>query len=168
MTQEVLPSVSLRSLKLEEEASIEWVASRMRHTLVEVLGEEQGGAMYSMTWLCDRVRAHLDSAQIDGQVFLAVAGEERVGHTIVRVDDDGTGKRIGLFSTIYVEPQVRNRNVAGALLTRGEEWFRKQGLRHAVTYTDEDNEKLQQLFKKHGYTMSLMPKHFVKLMRALG
>lgn len=40
---------------------IELVATRMRQTLVEVLGPEKGTALYTMEWLLERVRWHLDN-----------------------------------------------------------------------------------------------------------
>src|SRR5262245_7442689 len=112
----------------------------MRLTLIEVEGEVAGGAMYSMDWLRERVRWHLDPACCTGQVFLVeLAGGVIVGHTIVRVEHAETGRRFGLFSTTYVDPAERRRGVADALLQRGEQWFAEQGLSEACTWTSATN-----------------------------
>lgn len=158
----------IRPLDPGAEAEIELVAQRMQETLLEVLGPQRGGEMYSIEWLVERVRAHLDPAQIIGQVFLAETPASQIlGHTIVRIDDDGQGKAIGLFSTTYVLPEARKRGVATALLQRGEAWMLEQGLTEAITYTDKENTRLQQLYIEHGYTLSPMPEQFVKLAKAL-
>lgn len=36
-------------------SEIEWVATHMWLTLMEVLGDQQGGSMYTMDWLRERV-----------------------------------------------------------------------------------------------------------------
>ncbi|MCP4165730.1 MAG: GNAT family N-acetyltransferase [Chloroflexi bacterium] len=140
----------------------------MRQTLIEVLGEERGSSMYSMEWLVQRLSWHLHSAQVIGNVYVAEATEgEIVGHTIVRIDSDDDGNDIGLFSTLYVEPTARRSGVASLLLKRGERWMVERGQHEAVTYTDEDNTRLQALYIKHGYTLSAMPNQFVKLAKVL-
>src|SRR5205823_1480125 len=107
------------------------------------------GSMYTIEWLRDRVRFHLDPAQSVGEVFVA---EDRartiVGHTIVRVEHEEGGRCIGLFSTTYVDPAHRRARVASLLLERGEAWMRERGLRAAATYTDESNARLIHLFEK--------------------
>lgn len=158
----------IRVIDRDSAAEVTWVAERMRATLVEVLGEERGGSMYTHEWLEQRVRWHLDAEQCIGQVFVAETSDGRlVGHTIVRVDRDGDGRDIGLFSTTYVEPSARRDGVATSLLARGEAWMQERGLTEAVTYTDEDNTRLQNLYLGRGYSMSGMPERFVKLARRL-
>lgn len=144
------------------------VAERMRQTLVEVLGEARGTALYTMEWLVDRVRFHLDPARSTGAVFLAESTDGGIaGHTIVRVEAEDDGRRIGLFSTIYVDPAERRSGVAAALLRRGELWMAEHALRHAVTYTAETNARLIALFEKHGYAIVDAREQMVKLERAL-
>jgi GNAT superfamily N-acetyltransferase len=117
----------------------------MRETLVEVLGEERGGGMYTMDWLVQRVEFHLNPESCTDQVFLAqsVSGET-LGHTIVRLDKDFEDQQIGLFSTTYVAPMYRGQGVAQALVDRGEEWIKGLGMSRAVTYTDPGNTPLLQ------------------------
>lgn len=68
-------------------AEIELIAARIRQTLVEVINEEVGGSMYSLNWLIERAKFHLDPAQCDGQIFVAESESgDIVGHTIVRVE----------------------------------------------------------------------------------
>lgn len=158
----------IREIDPHSPAEVEIVAARMRETLVEVLGEETGRSMYTMDWLIQRVRWHLDPNASTGAVFLSENGEGQVtGHTIVRIDADEAGKTIGLFSTTFVEPGSRNRGVARGLLARGERWMIERGMTEAVTYTDQDNAKLQKLYIGAGYALSAAPKGFVKLSKPL-
>lgn len=160
--------MSIRTLDPRSPSEIVLVAERMRRTLIEVLGEERGTAMYSMEWLRDRVGFHLDPARSDGQVFLAVdPGGEIHGHTIVRVERDDDGRRIGLFSTTYVVPARRRSGEASQLLRRGEEWMRERELPAAVTYTSETNAKLIALYEKHGYRIVLRSSEMVRLHKRL-
>lgn len=130
-----------------QDHEVELVAERMRATLVEVLGEARGQAMYTMEWLRDRVRFHLDPSRSTGAVLVAEEARFVVGHTIVRVEADGTG----LFSTTYVEPTARRRGVARHLLLAGEAWLSAHPIRELATCTARDNGRLIGLFRAHGY-----------------
>jgi len=123
--------------------------------------------MYSMPWLLDRVRFHLDPSRSTGAVFVAEDAEGAIcGHTIVRVEpDDGPKSR--LFSTIYVEPAHRAAGVATRLIRRGEAWMQGHGLIHAATCTSDANVKLISLFEKHGYAIVHAESEMVRLQRAL-
>ena len=66
---------------------------------MEVLGEEKGAGMYTIAWLVDRVRWHLDPKNTEGRVFLSEnQSGEIVGHAIARIDH---GSPFGYFSTIF-------------------------------------------------------------------
>jgi len=161
-------SLVIREIDPTSLSEVTLIAERMRETLVEVLGAQEGQDMYTIKWLIERVKWHLNPDEVIGQVFVAEnAAGEVVGHTIVRIDDDGEGQAIGLFSTTFVDPASRNLGTASALLARGERWMIEQGMREALTYTEEGNIKLQKLYLGHGYTMSPMPKRFVKLAKPL-
>ncbi len=160
--------IQVRPINPESTQEIELVAMRMQQTLIEVLGAERGRSMYSMDWLIQRVLWHLDASQVCGQVFVAENIEgEIVGHTIVRIDKDDDENEIGLFSTTYVDPASRRFGVATLLRNQGEQWMLENEMATAVTYTDKDNTKLQNLYLRHGYTMSSMPNEFVKLAKIL-
>lgn len=159
--------IHIRPIDPDSTGEVALVATRMRDTLIEVLGQERGGSMYSHEWLEARVRWHLDAAQCTGAVFLAELDGRVVGHSIVRVEPDADQTDIGLFSTTYVEPAARRRGVAGRLLERGEAWMRARGMTIAVTYTDRANANLQALYIGRGYTLSDMPEDFVRLARTL-
>ena len=164
-----LANVRVRALEPDAHEEIELVARRMRDTLVEVLGEARGGTLYTHDWLVNRVRQHLNPKELTGQVFLAACEASEIGgHTIVRVDQDDSGNPIGLFSTIYVAPTHRRRGIATSLLIRGEGWMLEHDLPRAVTYTDEHNGRLRDLFRGRGYSMSPLPNSFVAFSRALG
>ncbi len=136
----------------------------MRDTLVEVLGEERGGSMYTMEWLTDRASWHLDPANCTGEIFLAELDEGFIaGHSIVRLEKDEDGKEFGLFSTTYVEPGSRGKGLAKALVQKGEEWMKERGMATAFTYTDENNEPLKMLFLSLGYEVAEIKNEFAIL-----
>lgn len=123
----MLPSVvsartpHLRPLNPASAEEVELVAQRMRQTLVEVLGEEAGIALYSMDWLRARLLWHLDQDQCTGEVFVIQEDEGPVlGHAIVRLEKDSEGVAIGLISTIFVTPESRRRGLATQLLLHAE------------------------------------------------
>ncbi len=145
---------ALRPLNAESESEVALVAERMRLTLMEVVGSEEGRTMYSMEWLVARVRWHLDAENCTGAVFVAQSANEVVGHTIVRVEK-GEGDAIGLFSTTYVAKWARRRGIANALIEAGESWMRKQGMHCAATHTSESNTPLIRLYEKHQYSIAL-------------
>jgi GNAT superfamily N-acetyltransferase len=161
--------VIVRALDHDSPSEIELVAARMRATLVEVLGEERGGAMYTMDWLVDRVRFHLDPARSTGEVFVAVDETGQIaGHTIVRVEVED-GERLGYFSTTYVIPEARRRGLAHALIEAGEAWMRARAMTRAATDTADDNHRLHRLFAAHGYAIVYRSedKRMVRLARPL-
>jgi len=158
--------VDIRPLEPAARVEVELVARRMADTLDEVLGANRDSERYGHDWLVNRVLQHLDPSQIDGQVLVAAKSGVVVGHTIVRIDADEAGNAIGLFSTIYVAPAHRRSGIATALIKRGEAFFHDRAMR-TVTYTDRGNQKLQELFLRHGYSMTPMPRNFVALSRQL-
>lgn len=138
----------------------------MRQTLIEVEGEETGVSLYTMDWLRERVRWHLDPINTTAQIFLAERFDGAiVGHTIVRMEMDEQGQQYGLFSTTFVSPEARRHAVATMLLTHGEEWMLQHGLREAATWTSATNTKLIRLYHKHGYTVVAQHTHDVTLTR---
>ena len=141
------------------------MASRMRETLGEVLGKERGDGMYSKEWLEERVRFHLDPSRT-AEVFLAETDEQIVGHAIVREEQE-KGETYGLFSTLFVLPDHRRRDVARALVAYGEGWMREQGFKRAATNTSSSNEKLIRLFEGQGYRTVLRVDQMVHLSRPL-
>lgn len=158
----------IRPLDPASTHEIRLVAERMRATLVEVLGERRGTAMYTLSWLEERVREHLDPSRLTGAVWLALDEADRiVGHTIVRLDHDDQGDEIGLFSTIYVVPEARRNRVAQALIARGEAWMRSNGIRRAFTYTAADNTRLHRLFERLGYEVVDQRGEMVRIARSL-
>lgn len=166
--------VRIRPIDAEREEEIELVAARMRATLEEVLGQERGRSMYSLEWLRDRVRFHLDPARSTGAVLVAVDADDGaiVGHTIVRVQEDAEdasagGAPFGYFSTTYVAPERRRGGVARALVERGEAWMRERGMRRAATDTSETNARLIELFESRGYAIVVRAGTMVRLARTL-
>ncbi len=142
---------------------IELVAQRMRLTLIEVLGEKKGTAVYSLDWLRQRVLWHLDAEKCNGQIFLSVsASDEILGHAIVRVEIDAI-ESYGLFSTLYVDPPARRAGVATDLLIQGETWMRALNLHRAATNTSTHNTALIRVFERQGYRIILRQEPMVHL-----
>ena len=159
--------VELKQTDTDAAAHIHLVAARMRQTLIEVLGQERGSAMYSLPWLVDRVEFHLDPARSTGAVLLALDGRDAavIGHTIVRVEVQEECPRLGLFSTIYVVPEKRRAGVARALVAAGETWLLAHHVHALATNTDKDNVKLIRLFEGHGYQIAVRTEEMVQLRR---
>jgi ribosomal protein S18 acetylase RimI-like enzyme len=158
----------LRPIDASAPEEIALVATRMRATLIEVLGERRGREMYNLDWLEARVRWHLDPACVEGAVTLIATGEHGIaGHVLLRVESDERGERYALISTIYVLPAARRLGLADALVTWGEEWSRARGLTRVMTYTDKDNAPLQTLLRRRGYELTRMNEEFVRLARTL-
>lgn len=143
----------LRSISLADTDAIDLVAQRMRSTLIEVEGEQAGGSMYSMDWLRERVRWHLDG-RLAEVVVAEDANDNVVGHTIYRVESDATpgAGPLGLISTTYVVPDARRLGVAQRLLERAEDWFRQRDVLLSCTWTSRTNTPLIALYARNGYT----------------
>ena len=163
--------IIIRPLNPDSTHEVAWVAQRMKDTLGEVLGEEEGGGRYSLEWLRNRVLWHLDPDRCRGEVFLAEDSEGTIqGHCIVRIDRDEAepeSQPFGLFSTTWVQPEVRQQGVALELLARGEQWMHQEGMARAVTFTHPENRKLIGLYSRRGYQLTPVSDEFVRLDRVL-
>jgi len=137
--------LEIRDLAGEDE--IAFAASRMRSTLVEVLGVERGVSMYSLNWLRERARFHMGPERI---AKVLVEHGMIVGHALARVDSpDDT--QFGLFSTIYVAPDYRGRGAATKLIEHVEDWFAGLGIEHVVYNTGAHHELVIGMFERRGY-----------------
>ena len=152
----------IRELDTRSDSEIELVAQRMRDTLIEVEGADVGTTLYSMQWLRERVKWHLNPQTAIAKIFLATdanananantnADEQIIGHTIVRKEIDEHGNVHGLFSTTYVVPAARGTGVADQLLLTGERWMVEIGLPSAATWTSTTNANLIAMYAKYGY-----------------
>jgi GNAT superfamily N-acetyltransferase len=158
----------VRTIEPASAQEIELVARRMRETLVEVLGEERGVALYTMEWLRERVRWHLDPAASTAAVFVSEDPTGHVtGHTIVRIEREPDGTELGLFSTTFVEPAARRLGIATMLLLRGEEWIREQGMTISATCTSATNTRLIALYVAHGYRIDVEEGEMIRLAKRL-
>ena len=145
-----MKDILIRPLDQQSVSEIDLVATRMRDTLKEVLGQAEGEAMYSMDWLRERVRFHFDKDR--SLVLLAEDMGAIMGHTILRIEEK-SDSRYGLFSTIYIVPEHRRKGIAKRFIKEGESWIRAHGLSEAVTFTAEGNTKLIALFSLEGYAV---------------
>ena len=161
--------ITIRPLDHACDQEINLVAERMRETLAEVIGDE-GYHLYSMEWLRNRVRWHLEGGLCIGRVLVAVdpAGTI-IGHIIARVEEASTETPLGLVSTIFVSPAFRRRGVARALLDAGEDWLVTQCVTSLATDTSETNRPLIVLFEQRGYAVTFRSaeKRMVRLSRTI-
>ncbi len=151
----------IREINPLAENEINLIAERMQQTLVEVLGSEKGEAMYSMDWLRERVRWHLDQRLTDGKVFL-IENEnyDILGHAIARVD---FGSSFGYFSTIFIEPNSRKKGLAKLLMNHVEAWFKDKQMPRIIYNTGTHHIAIINLFESHGYKISLEESEMVQL-----
>lgn len=155
-----MSTIRIRPIDPHSETEIDRSARWMRATLIEVEGEVTGAALYTMDWLRERVRWHLDADLSTAAVLLAEDSTGRVlGHTIVRREIDANGDAFGLVSTTYVDPGARRSGVGEKLLQAGQQWFALQSLQRSATWTAETNEKLMNLYRKHGYSTTETGRH---------
>jgi GNAT superfamily N-acetyltransferase len=157
---------TVRGIHRDSDEEILWVAERMRHTLEGVLGEERGRDMYTPEWLEERVRFHLDTEQCKGEVFVADGPDGLLGHVIVRVETY-EDRKIGLISTIFVEPAIRGGGLGTMLLERAEDWMRNQILAAVHTCTAKDNGAVISLLEQRGYETVVSTDEMVRLKRML-
>lgn len=145
---------SVRRIEAPSEDQLDRVARGMRTTLVEVLGETEGTALYAMDWLRDRVLAHLDPARLDGALFLAETTDGAgCGHLLARPERDGD-RPIGLVATVFVEPAWRGRGVAHALFDAGEAWLRARGFAELAYDTADHHARMIGLLRARGYEIN--------------
>lgn len=156
----------LRDLDPGAEAEIDLVAARLRETLVEVLGEERGGAMYAMEWLRERVRFHADPTR-QARVLLAEDDGAIVGHTMARLEHDEAGPH-GWFSTIFVAPTHRRRGVAVKLADETEAWLRALGVPRLAYATGARHARVITFFERRGYRIVARENEMVRLERSVG
>jgi len=168
MSPHQTPDFKIREIDPDSASEITLVASRMRQTLIEVLGKENGSTLYSMDWLLERVKWHLDPKQTTAKIFLAESPRlEIIGHAIARIEKDDEGNSYGYFSTIFIEPASRNRGTANALLLHVEDWFRQMKLPKVIYNTAENHSKLIRLFEKNGYQITARELEMVQLTKSL-
>ena len=124
--------------------------------------------MYSMDWLIERVKFHLNPENCIGAILVAEdAGQGIVGHTILRVENDEELGRFGLFSTFYVVPEYRNIGIASRFIEAGEEWMADNGMDTFRTFTATDNERLHRLMRRHGYEIEIEKGEMVSLCKTV-
>jgi GNAT superfamily N-acetyltransferase len=159
---------SIREIDPQSEIEIDLVSSRMRQTLIDVLGEEKGGSLYTMEWLRQRVLWHLDPKSTQAKIFLTRNQNGNItGHAIARIEHADDGTKYGCFSTVFVEAKSRRQGIAHALLLRVEQWFVENQMPKSVYNTAETNTKLIDLFKEHDYKITDAQSEMVQLTKEI-
>lgn len=168
MNQGLPPEFRIREINPESKEEILLVATRMRQTLVEVLGQEKGTELYSMEWLVNRVLWHLDPSQTTAKIFLIEGKELKItAHAIARIDHDESKNAYGYFSTVFVEPDSRNKGLATNLLNHVENWLKSMEMPKIIYNTAENHSKLIRLFERHGYQITGRESEMVQLTKLL-
>lgn len=158
--------IKIREINPNSKEEIELVATRMRSTLIDVLGEEKGSSMYSMDWLRDRVKWHLNLGSQAKVLLVENIAAEITAHAIVREENNPKGK-FGYFSTIYVAPESRDKGIAKTLINAVEIWCRQKNLPYMVYNTAENNHRLIELFKKFSFEIVARESDMVQLKKIL-
>ncbi len=159
------PGCKIREIDPQSQAEISLVAQRMRQTLIEVLGEEKGTAMYTMDWLTERVRWHLDPKR---RVFLSENEARQItGHAIARIESGDDGILLGYFSTVFVALDSRRQGIAGTLLRHVESWFLENGIPKIVYNTAKNHSAIIALFSAHGYRITYSEFEMIQLTKVL-
>lgn len=161
-------AIRLRAVRPADPELALWIASGMRKTLEEVLGEARGRSLYSMRWLVRRVEEHL---RMDdrARVFLAESRSgERVGYAIAREERGESGGCIGLVSTVYVVPAHRRRGLACTLFDAIERWCSDRGLEHVVYATGEHHRSMRAMLESRGYALTHIEGEMVRYEKLLG
>lgn len=161
----LFPAMRIRRIDPQSESEVGLVARRMRQTLVEVLGEEKGGSMYTMEWLIHRVWWHLDPENTNGRVFLQENQDgDIIGHAIARIDH---GSSVGYFSTIFVEPSSRRLGLATGMMKHVENWFAENRVPKIIYNTADNHTALIGLFSSQGYKITHAESAMVQLAKIL-
>ncbi len=159
---------SIRKIDPESKTEIELVAKRMRQTLVDVLGEEKGGSLYTMEWLVNRVLWHLDPTKTIARVLLSTDRNGKItGQAIARIETDDSGEKFGYFSTIYVEPGSRGQGVGTTLVKAVESWFLEKRMNFIIYNTAANNSRLIGLFESLGFNLIDKYNDMVRLKKQL-
>ena len=156
--------MTIRQIDADSAAEIGLVAARMRQTLVEVLGEEEGTALYSMEWLLQRVRWHLDPTQTTAKIHvIEEMPGQIIGHAISRIEYDDDGHPYGYFSTIFVDRGSRKKGVASLLIRHVESWLKSMRMPKIVYNTAASHWTVIRLFERHGYRITNRDGEMVQL-----
>lgn len=155
----------IRELNPHANEEIEWVARGMRQTLIEVLGKKKGTELYTMNWLVDRVKWHLNPKTTTAKIYLAENDSGLLGHAIARLEYDKSSTVYGYFSTLFVSPEARRKGLAHAFIDHVEKWLCSQKVARIVYNTAEDHSVLIRLLESHGFKIALHEKEMVQLIK---
>lgn len=155
----------IRELNPHTNEEIEWVARGMRQTLIEVLGEKRGTELYTMDWLIDRVKWHLNPKTTTAKIYLAENDSGLLGHAIARLERDESSTVYGYFSTLFVLPEARRKGLAHSFIDQVENWLRSKNVTRIVYNTAEDHAVLIRLFESNGFRIALREKEMVQLVK---
>lgn len=157
--------INVRTINPRSEEEIALVADQMQKTLIDVMGAEKGEHYYSKEWLLERVQYHINLKD-NASIFLAIEDGNIAGQAIVRTENDNSVE-YGFFSTIYVNPDYREKGVATDLTNEVIEWCAKKDLPYVIYNTASDNKKMTDLLVKFGFQLFLKDGGMVQLKREI-
>ena len=156
----------IRDLDPNSKGDIDVVATRMGLTLVDVLGKERGQSLYSYEELKQRLQDHIDMGD-RAKILLAGLKGEILGHAIARVEKDEHQKDYLFFSTIYIQPEVRQKGFASQLVLAIEQWGSSLQLPTIIYNTAHNNQPTIRLFESFGFKKTLEDNDMVQLKKTI-
>lgn len=100
--------MKIREIDPTNKEEIKLVAQRMQSTLIDVLGKRARVSLYTLDWLEDRVKWHLNPSQTRAKIFLSENfAKEITGQAIGRIEMGDDGIEFGYFSTIYIASEFQ-------------------------------------------------------------
>ena len=155
---------TIRPLQSNSIEEIQLVASRMKLTLIDVMGDQKGSNFYSEEWLLDRVFWHVNLGS-NAEIFLCTDESGNiVAQAIVRKEKE-SDREFGYFSTIYVEPASRRKGAAKLLIAKVLEWCHSRNLPKIIYNTATNNTNMIALLQKYEFKIELEAEGMVQLVR---
>lgn len=89
---------------------------------------------------------------MDRDEFLGVRAENEEWVASVRLVTDKEAEK-ALLTRFCVEPKYKSRGIGSMLLDVSADYLRKQGIKELYLYTAQENTKLMDFYKRHGFVL---------------
>lgn len=112
-----------------------------------------GGSTFdSDPWTPSRAASYIESDPPEAW-FVASASSQILGWASIRQYSLRAGYRLTCETAIYLSPASMGTGVANTLQHRIDEYFRQQGMHHAVAKIVADNQRSMAFHIRHGYEL---------------